>query len=38
MPYVGRNIEIIRGLPLKEETREKILGGNAARILGMSSQ
>jgi len=35
MPHIGRNIEIIRGLPLKEETKEKILGGNAARILGM---
>jgi predicted TIM-barrel fold metal-dependent hydrolase len=35
MPYIGRNIELIRGLPLKEETKEKILGGNAARILGI---
>ena len=35
MPYIKRNIEIIRGLPLKEETKEKILGGNAARILGL---
>jgi predicted TIM-barrel fold metal-dependent hydrolase len=35
MPHIKRNIEIIRGLPLKEETKEKILGGNAARILGM---
>jgi predicted TIM-barrel fold metal-dependent hydrolase len=35
MPYIKRNIEIIRGLPLKEETKEKILGGNAARILGI---
>jgi predicted TIM-barrel fold metal-dependent hydrolase len=33
MPYIKRNIEIIRGLPLREETKEKILGGNAARIL-----
>jgi predicted TIM-barrel fold metal-dependent hydrolase len=29
------NIDVIRNLPLKEETREKILGGNAARILGI---
>jgi predicted TIM-barrel fold metal-dependent hydrolase len=36
MPYIGRNIELIRGLPLKEETKEKILGGNAARILGLT--
>ncbi len=35
MPYIKRNIEIIRDLPLKEETKEKILGGNAARILGI---
>jgi len=34
MSHVKRNIEIIRGLPLKEETKEEILGGNAARILG----
>ena len=38
MPYIKRNIEIIRGLPLEEETKEKILGGNAARILGISNQ
>jgi predicted TIM-barrel fold metal-dependent hydrolase len=36
MPHIKRNIELIRGLPLKEETKEKILGGNAARILGIS--
>jgi predicted TIM-barrel fold metal-dependent hydrolase len=35
MPHIKRNIEIIRGLALKEETKEKILGGNAARILGI---
>ncbi len=38
MPYIGRNIELIRGLPLKEETKEKILGGNAARILGIGER
>jgi predicted TIM-barrel fold metal-dependent hydrolase len=35
MPYIKRNIELLRGLPLKEETKEMILGGNAARILGI---
>jgi predicted TIM-barrel fold metal-dependent hydrolase len=35
MPHIKRNIDLIRGLPLKEETKEKILGGNAARILGI---
>ena len=35
MPHIGRNVEVIRGLPLREETKEKILGGNAARILGL---
>ncbi len=37
MSDIKRNIEIIRALPLKEETKEKILGGNAARILGFES-
>lgn len=35
MPHIGRNIEIIRGLPLLDETKEKILGGNASKILGI---
>lgn len=30
---IKSNIETIRGLPLQESTKEKILGGNAARIL-----
>jgi predicted TIM-barrel fold metal-dependent hydrolase len=33
MPHIKRNIEIIRGLPLNEATKEKILWGNAARLL-----
>ncbi|NIM95746.1 MAG: amidohydrolase family protein [Anaerolineales bacterium] len=37
MPFIGRNIQLIRDLPLKEETINKILGGNAARILGIDS-
>ena len=37
MPHIKRNIEMIRNLPLRGETKEKILGGNAARILGISS-
>ncbi len=35
MPYIARNIELIRSLPLKDSTKEKILGGNAARILSL---
>ena len=37
MPHIKRNIALIRGLSLSEETQEKILGGNAARILGLGS-
>ena len=32
---IKRNIEVIRGLLLGEEAKEKILGGNAGRILGL---
>lgn len=32
---IRANIEVIRKLSLEEETKEKILGGNAARILGI---
>ncbi len=34
-PYLRRNIEAIQGLPLSEETKQKILGGNAAHLLGI---
>ncbi len=37
MPYIGSNIEAIRELPLSEETKDKILGENAARILKITS-
>ena len=38
MPYIARNIELIRKLPLKVTTIEKMLGGNAARVLGLGGQ
>jgi len=34
---IKSNIEAIRALPLKEETKEKILGGNAARLLKLEN-
>jgi len=33
VPGIGKNIEGIRELPIKEETKQKILGENAAKIL-----
>jgi predicted TIM-barrel fold metal-dependent hydrolase len=33
VPGIARNIETIRSLPLKEETKRRILGENAAKIL-----
>lgn len=33
---IKANIDIINSLPIKAETKEKILGGNAARLLGIS--
>lgn len=34
-PYPRRNVEAILALPLKDETKEKILWRNAARVLGV---
>jgi len=35
VPDLKGNIKAIRALPISEEAKEKILGGNAARILGL---
>jgi predicted TIM-barrel fold metal-dependent hydrolase len=35
VPGIARNIEMIRSLPLKEETKRKILGENGAKILSL---
>ncbi len=35
---IKSNIATIQGLPLKEETKAKILGGNAARLLGLPTR
>jgi predicted TIM-barrel fold metal-dependent hydrolase len=37
-PYIRRNIEAINALPMSEQAKEKILGDNAAGLLGMRSE
>jgi predicted TIM-barrel fold metal-dependent hydrolase len=37
-PYIRRNIEAVSDLPISEEAKEMILGGNAARLLGLHSE
>jgi len=37
-PYLRRNIEAIHDLPLGSEAKELILGGNAARLLGLEAE
>jgi predicted TIM-barrel fold metal-dependent hydrolase len=37
-PYIRRNIEAINALPMSEQAKEKILGGNAAGLLGIRSE
>ncbi|MBI5653515.1 MAG: amidohydrolase [Chloroflexi bacterium] len=34
-PDIKKNLDAVRVLPLKDDTKEKILGGNAARLLGI---
>ncbi len=36
-PYIRRNIEAIGRLPLRDETKAKILGGTAARLLNLAA-
>jgi len=35
VPTLKGNIEAIRALPLSDRAKEQVLGGNAARILGL---
>jgi hypothetical protein len=35
-PDLRRNVDAIRALPISEEAKDKMLGGNAARILGLA--
>jgi len=37
-PYLRRNIEAIHDLPLGFEAKQLILGGNAARLLGLEAE
>ncbi len=37
VPTIKENVQVIKGLALKEETKRKILGENAARILGIDA-
>jgi len=36
-PYIRRNIDVIYDLPIGEQAKEMILGGNAAKLLGLQS-
>jgi len=37
MPFIARNIQAIRNLPISQEAKERILGGNAAKLLGLAA-
>ncbi|MBI2955285.1 MAG: amidohydrolase [Chloroflexi bacterium] len=38
IPHIKKNIETIRKLPISESAKQKILGDNAARILGLNTE